>query len=175
MIRTQTVSTPLGAVTLVSDGTALTGLYLEGQKHMPAVEGEPGDLPVFTLARRWLAVYFSGKEPDFTPPLALCGTPFQTAVWDALRSVPYGETVSYGELAKRLSSSARAVGTAVGRNPVLLIVPCHRAVGKNGALTGYAGGLERKAALLELERTGRRIGDCKRLHNKAGANMGQPA
>ena len=155
---------PLGGVTLASDGKALVGLWFDGQKHFgetlsPAHEDKP--LPVFDETSRWLDVYFSGREPDFAPPVKLRGTPFQQAVWALLRTIPFGLTTTYGALARRLAAeqgqsraSARAVGSAVGRNPVSLIVPCHRVLGAGGALTGYAGGLERKAALLALEQGG---------------------
>lgn len=154
MDYTCSVPTPLGAVTLASDGEALTGLWFDGQRHYAeglSGEREEKPLPVFRETERWLEEYFSGREPDFTPPLRLRGTPFQRAVWEQLRTIPYGETLSYGELARRLGSSARAVGGAVGRNPVSLLVPCHRVVGADGSLTGYAAGLERKTALLRLE------------------------
>ena len=107
---------------------------------------------------RWLDAYFSGREPDFLPPLHPHGTAFQRAVWDILRSIPYGQTMTYGEIARRLAAqqghsrmSAQAVGGAVGHNPISLIVPCHRVVGANGSLTGYAGGVERKLRLLQIE------------------------
>lgn len=146
----------LGGITLASDGRALTGLFFDGQKYFGSTLGarseERADLSVFDEARRWLEVYFSGQRPGTPPPLLLNGTPFQRRVWESLLSIPYGHTVTYGELAQRLGCrSAQAVGGAVGRNPVSLIVPCHRVVGANGSLTGYAGGLDRKAALLKLE------------------------
>ena len=106
---------------------------------------------LFAASARWLDLYFSGEIPDFTPPLHLLGTPFQLRVWALLQDIPYGETVTYGGLAAALHSSARVVGGAVGRNPVSVIVPCHRVLGAGGALTGYAGGLSRKTALLALE------------------------
>ena len=116
-------------------------------------------LPVFALARRWLDDYFQGGRPDFMLPISMAGTPFQHQVWEMLGKIPYGTTVSYGEIAaamaKRLAKprmSAQAVGSAVGRNPIAIIVPCHRVVGKDGSLTGYAGGLWRKEYLLALER-----------------------
>lgn len=168
MILTQHCDSPLGGITLVSDGEALTGLYFDGQKHMPAIQGTEAELAVFETTRRWLAAYFAGERPDDPPKLALSGTPFRKRVWEALLRIPYGETVSYAALAKTLRSSARAVGGAVGRNPVALIVPCHRVIGKNGALTGYAGGLARKESLLALEQ---KNGPS----SEAGANMGQPA
>ena len=152
---------PLGGVTMASDGEALTGLWFDGQRYFAdglSAELEEKELPVFALADRWLNIYFSGREPDFTPPLRLSGTPFRRAVWEVLLAVPYGQTVTYAQVAeaaaKRLGrprSSARAAGGAVGRNPVSLIVPCHRVVGCGGALTGYAGGTDRKRRLLALE------------------------
>ena len=148
------VETPLGTITLASDGEALTGLYFERQAHRPDLEGSVSDLPVFDEARAWLSEYFAGRIPKSVPKLHLFGTPFQKRVWEALLSIPYGQTVSYASLAARLNSSARAVGGAVGRNPVLLIVPCHRVIGSRGELTGYAGGIAKKAALLALERGG---------------------
>ena len=156
------VDSPLGLLTLASDGEALCGLWLEGQRFfsrtLPLVYAEQ-ELPVFDEARRWLDVYFQGMEPGFLPPIRLEGTPFQRRVWALLRAIPYGTTVTYGELARRLTAqtdsprvSARAIGGAVARNPVSILVPCHRVVGADGALTGYAGGLERKRCLLKLER-----------------------
>lgn len=162
MRRTATHETPLGRVLLASGGTALTGLWFEGQRHEArglAPDALPApDLPVFDATRAWLDAYLAGEKNLDPPALALSGTPFQLAVWDALRAVPYGRTVTYGELAARVgerlgrATSARAVGAAVGRNPVSLIVPCHRVLGARGELTGYAGGLWRKRALLALER-----------------------
>ena len=157
--------TPLGSVTLASDGEALTGLWFQDQKYFASTldaAHEERPLPVFDGAARWLDCYFSGRAPDFTPPLHLRGTAFQTAVWESLRRIPFGQTVSYGALAAELASgrgraaSARAVGGAVARNPISLILPCHRVVGSGGSLTGYAGGLARKKYLLELERNGPR-------------------
>lgn len=159
-------NSPLGGITLASDGQALTGLWLDGQKHfgstlgmqaaLPATgrtqEYSPTKIPVFDKTRHWLDIYFAGQIPDFTPPLQLLGTAFQQRVWKSLLAIPYGQTVTYGELARRLECrSAQAVGGAVGRNPVSIIVPCHRVVGSDGSLTGYAAGLDRKRALLQLE------------------------
>lgn len=147
---------PLGGITLAGEGDALTGLWFDGQAHFGSTLDTQSDkfwLPVFEDACRWLDSYFAGRIPDFVPKLDLRGTPFRHRVWQALLDIPYGETVSYGELARRLACpSARAVGSAVGRNPVSLIVPCHRVLGSGGALTGYAGGLERKRWLLQLEK-----------------------
>ena len=150
---------PLGGITLASDGEALTGLWFDGQKHFPSVlVREQKSLPVFEEAVKWLDLYFSGKDPGFTPKLCLRSTPFREAVWEMLRSIPFGKTVTYGEIAARLAgerglvkSSARAVGGAVGHNPISLIIPCHRVVGAGGRLTGYAGGIEKKRFLLSLE------------------------
>ena len=158
-----TVPSPLGELLLVSDGEALCGLYFAGQKHFPAAleAEERADLAVFAQTRAWLEAYFAGAEPGQTPPLWLDGTAFQRAVWALLREIPFGSTVSYGELAGRLAAregkpcSSRAVGAAVGRNPVSILVPCHRVLGADGSLTGYAGGLWRKERLLELERSAR--------------------
>ena len=153
-------ATPLGGVTLASDGEALTGLWFDGQKYFGSTLGaqyEERSLPVFAEAERWLEIYFNGRDPGFIPPLSLRGTPFRRAVWELLLTIPYGHTITYGALAAALGAqngSARAVGGAVGRNPVSLIVPCHRVIGAGGALTGYAGGVERKARLLSLERGG---------------------
>lgn len=147
---------PLGGITLASDGHALTGLWFDGQRHFGSTL-EPQatritDLHIFDSARRWLDIFFSGRQPDFTPPLLLLGSPFAQRVWQTLLDIPYGQTVTYGELARRLGiRSAQAVGGAVGRNPISIIVPCHRVVGAGGNLTGYAGGLDRKRALLQLE------------------------
>ena len=156
---------PLGAITLASDGESLTGLWFDGQAHYGetlSAQHEKRDLPVFKLTRRWLEIYFSGQRPDFTPPLRMKTTPFRRAVWELLLTIPYGETVTYGELAAAAAEktgaarpSARAVGGAVGHNAVSLIIPCHRVVGSGGRLTGYAGGLDRKRRLLDMERTGK--------------------
>ena len=155
-------SSPLGEIILASDGEALTGLWFAGQKYEGstlAPEHEEKDLPVFDETRRWLDVYFTGKVPGFTPPLRLRGTDFRKAVWELLLTIPYGKTTTYGEISAAMaretggSVSARAVGGAVGHNPVSLIVPCHRVLGANGSLTGYAGGVERKEKLLEMERS----------------------
>ncbi len=158
MDYTHAYLSPLGVITLASDGESLIGLWFEGQKYFgAALSGEHMEksLPVFDLADRWLDLYFSGREPDFTPPLRPRGTAFQEAVWKRLLAIPYGQTVTYGEIAASLalpSGSAQAVGGAVGRNPISLMIPCHRVVGVRGSLTGYAGGVERKKRLLALER-----------------------
>ena len=152
---------PLGGITMASDGEYLTGLWFDGQKYFAdtlKTQCEEKDLDVFRRTNRWLDIYFSGKEPDFTPPLRMRGTEFRQEVWQILLTIPFGKTMTYGEIAKILadrrgikSMSAQAVGGAVGHNPISLIVPCHRVIGTNGALTGYAGGLEKKTRLLDME------------------------
>ena len=152
---------PLGGITMASDGEYLTGLWFDGQKYFAdtlSVQHEEKDLDVFHQTDHWLDIYFSGKEPDFTPPLRMIGTEFRQEVWQILLTIPFGKTMTYGQIAKILadrhkvqSMSAQAVGGAVGHNPISLIVPCHRVIGTNGALTGYAGGLEKKTRLLDME------------------------
>jgi methylated-DNA-[protein]-cysteine S-methyltransferase len=149
------IDSPIGELTLASDGEALTGLYMTEQRHRPALpDAGARDDAVLAAARRQLAEYFAGERREFELPLRPAGTEFQRSVWAALREIPYGETAGYGELARRLGrpSAARAVGLANGRNPLAIVVPCHRVIGAAGALTGYGGGLERKRYLLELER-----------------------
>ncbi|MGY5132740.1 methylated-DNA--[protein]-cysteine S-methyltransferase [Streptomyces nigrescens] len=152
-------ATPVGPLTLVAAGEALSGLYMTDQRHRPPQEtfGDPADPdePPFAETIAQLQAYFRGELTTFDLPLALHGTPFPRRVWAALCAIPYGETVSYGQLAERLGapSASRAVGLANGRNPVGIIVPCHRVVGANGSLTGYGGGLDRKRRLLAFERT----------------------
>ncbi len=153
---------PLGGITAASDGEFLTGLWFDGQKYFAAGfsgEREERLLPVFTETGRWLDIYFEGKYPGFTPALRLGGTPFRRAVWEILMTIPYGRTATYGEIASKLAArqglarmSAQAVGGAVGHNPVSIIVPCHRVVGSDGSLTGYAGGVDKKEKLLRLEK-----------------------
>jgi len=148
-------SSPLGELTLASDGASLTGLWMEGQRYFGAGEAfrATGDaLPVFAAAKTWLDAYFSAQPLPDLPPLAPEGTDFRRRVWQQLLAVPYGKTVTYGELAAAVGcSAARAVGAAVGRNPISILIPCHRVVGAGGKLTGYAGGLTRKRWLLEHE------------------------
>ena len=165
--RAHTVmDSPVGPLTLVGVDGALTGLYMDRQRYRPATEtfGDRDHAP-FTGAVTQLEEYFAGRLREFDLPLALAGTPFQRQVWDLLLGVPYGRTVTYGELARRLGrpSAARAVGLANGHNPVSVIVPCHRVVGSTGDLTGYGGGLDRKRHLLDFERnlsTGRQSIDA---------------
>ena len=154
-------SSPLGAILLAADDIGLTGLWFEGQKYFALhldPKREERELPLFETAKRWLDLYFSGKEPDFSVPLHFTGTDFQNEVWRILRAIPYGQTTTYGEIARQLARerglphmSAQAVGGAVGRNRISVIVPCHRVVGTDGSLTGYAGGIDRKSKLLALE------------------------
>lgn len=153
---------PLGGVTLASDGDALTGLWFDGQKYFPDnLPGECGErrLPVFARTEEWLNVYFSGKAPDFTPKLRMITTDFRKTVWEILLSIPFGQTMTYGQIAATVAErkgiprmSAQAVGGAVARNAISLVIPCHRVIGADGSLTGYAGGIDRKIKLLALER-----------------------
>ena len=153
---------PLGEVRLRSDGEALIGLWFVGQvndaKDIDDIERKK-DLPIFGQVESWLESYFSGKQTSITIPLQPKGTSFQQRVWQILQEIPYGETMTYGEIAQRIAKekgdetfSAQAVGQAVGKNPISILIPCHRVLGKNGALTGYAGGVHRKEQLLRIER-----------------------
>lgn len=156
-------ASPVGMLTLASDGEALIGLWLQGQKHFgDTVNGEiteKDDLPVFKATKDWLDRYFAGKKPVSNElPLAPIGSEFRREVWKILCKIPYGETMTYGEIAKQIikkrnnvGMSARAVGGAVGHNPISIIIPCHRVVGSNGNLTGYAGGISKKVCLLISE------------------------
>ena len=150
-------SSPLGEILIASRGEEITGLWFTGQKYDRAglgdvVSAEPENSPVLSAALCWLEEYFRGEEPKIEITLNPEGTAFQKRVWRELLTIPYGETLSYGALAKRLGSSPRAVGAAVGRNPISLLIPCHRVLGSDGSLTGYAGGVERKKFLLEQEK-----------------------
>lgn len=150
-----TIDSPVGDLLLVGDGRALHGLYMtEAPRPMPVRPEWRRDDAAFATARRQLGEYFAGERTAFDLSLTLNGTPFQRSVWDALREIPYGRTMSYGELARRIGrpSAVRAVGLANGRNPVSVVVPCHRVIGADGSLTGYGGGVERKRFLLALER-----------------------
>ena len=161
MEYTHHYDSPLGGITMASDGESLTGLWFDGQKYFADTLGQDHEergLPVFEQADRWLDTYFSGREPDLTPPLHMKTTEFRKAVWDIMLTIPYGSTMTYGEIAKRVAEekglkhmSAQAVGGAVGHNSISLMIPCHRVVGSDGSLTGYAGGIDRKIKLLELE------------------------
>ena len=161
MTYTCNIETPLGAMTAAAENGALIGLWFAGQKYYPGTTAgwhQQGDLPVFAALRLRLARYFAGEKDGERIALAPLGSPFQEAVWAALLRIPYGTTVSYGEIAREIAGarglprmSAQAVGGAVGHNPITILIPCHRVLGFNGKLTGYAGGLDRKEALLRLE------------------------
>ncbi|WP_037861141.1 methylated-DNA--[protein]-cysteine S-methyltransferase [Streptomyces sp. NRRL S-340] len=148
------IDSPYGPLTLVAEDGVLCGLYMTDQRHRPAQEtfGEPRS-GAFAEAAEQLDAYFAGRRREFTLPLRLTGTPFQRRVWEQLRAIPYGETRTYGELAHALGNpqASRAVGLANGKNPIGIIVPCHRVIGANGSLTGYGGGLARKRRLLDFE------------------------
>ena len=162
MIYTSKYTSPLGGILLAADEVGLRGLWFDGQKYFARDlpdERTERENPVLSEAKRWLDLYFGEQEPDFLPPLHPVGTPFRQAVWEILLRIPYGKTVTYGEISKQLAEkmgvermSAQAVGGAVGHNKISIIIPCHRVVGSNGSLTGYAGGINRKIKLLELER-----------------------
>ena len=161
-VFTRHYDSPMGRILLAADEIGLRGLRFDGQKYFAR------DLPekrieqethALAEARRWLDVYFTGKEPDFLPPLHPNGSAFRRSVWEILLQIPYGQTTTYGEIARQLAKkqglarmSAQAVGGAVGHNKISIIIPCHRVVGTNGSLTGYAGGIHKKEQLLELER-----------------------
>ena len=159
----QHYNSPMGGILLAADEIGLTGLWFNGQKYfarsLPAGYTEQ-NTPALSEAKRWLEVYFTGKKPDFMPPLHIVGSAFRRAVWEILLQIPYGKTTTYGEIARQLAKkqklprmSAQAVGGAVGHNEISIIIPCHRVVGTNGSLTGYAGGIDKKIKLLELEHT----------------------
>jgi methylated-DNA-[protein]-cysteine S-methyltransferase len=161
MYYSTTYSSAVGLITLASDGGGLAGLWIEGQKYHGGVAAmaENDDVPVFAAAKNWLDRYFAGEKPAVSAlPLAPAGGAFRQGVWNILREIPYGEVVTYGDVAKKMaakmnrkSMSSQAAGGAVGHNPISIIIPCHRVVGSNGSLTGYAGGIGTKIKLLELE------------------------
>ncbi|WP_314923991.1 methylated-DNA--[protein]-cysteine S-methyltransferase [Prevotella pallens] len=161
MQKIQTYNSPLGNLTLVSNGIALTGIWFEKQKplqHILNLPHEVCNLPIFDDTKRWLDIYFEGDVPNFTPLLCPEGTHFRQQVWNYLLQIPYSETTTYGALAKKMAEhlqkqkmSAQAIGGAVGHNPIPIIIPCHRVIGTNGTMTGYASGIWRKEFLLELE------------------------
>ena len=162
MTYIQHYDSPLGGILLAADEIGLTGLWFDGQKHFArglSNERIAQETPILAEAKRWLDIYFTGKASDFTPPLHPTGSEFRKAVWEILLQIPYGQTTTYGEIARQLAEkqglarmSAQAVGGAVGHNKISIIIPCHRVVGTNGSLTGYAGGIHKKEQLLELER-----------------------
>ncbi len=152
-----TIDTPLGKMTIQANDEGLLGAWFETQTTQPEDLGRhDGSLPALLEAEKQLTEYFSGQRCEFSLPLAAKGTPFQMQVWHALTTIPYGETWSYQDLADAIGNpkAVRAVGLANGKNPISIIVPCHRVIGKNGKLTGYAGGVERKEKLLKLEQNG---------------------
>ncbi len=161
MQYTHHYNSPLGGITAASDGDRLIGLWFDGQKYFADTldsDHEEKELPVFKQTDRWLDIYFRGREPGFTPPLSINTSEFRRTVWEIMLTIPYGNTMTYGEIAEKLARerglarmSAQAVGGAVGHNPISLIIPCHRVVGANGSITGYAGGIEKKIKLLEME------------------------
>ena len=161
MDYTHHYNSPLGGITLAADGDALIGLWFDEQKYFADTLNEASEekpLPVFEEADRWLDIYFSGKAPDFTPKLAMRTTAFRKMVWEIMLTIPFGQTMTYGQIAKAVARrmnlpqmSAQAVGGAVGHNSISLIIPCHRVVGTNGSLTGYAGGIDKKIRLLRME------------------------
>lgn len=161
MQYTAAYQSSVGDVLLAADEIGLTGLWFEGEKFYALSldpEHEERETPIFAITRRWLDIYFSGHEPDFMPPVHMIGSEFRRCVWELLLQIPYGTTVTYGDLARQVARrrglrrmSAQAVGGAVGHNGISIIVPCHRVVGTNGSLTGYAGGVDKKRRLLELE------------------------
>lgn len=152
MLYYKKISSPLGEITLRSDGESLTGLWFADDKHYGDKDiqnGQNAELPIFVLAEKWLAKYFAGCEPKVNVPLQFTGSDFQERVWKILQNIPYGSFVTYGDIARM---SAQAVGGAVGRNPLCIIIPCHRVIGADGSLTGYGGGMWRKVRLLEVEK-----------------------
>ena len=161
MVYTAEYDSPLGTITLACDGEAITGLWFNGQKYFGNIlprETMQQEQPLFAEARRWLDIYFSGRDPGFLPPLRYDSTPFRKLICSIMLTIPYGQTMTHGEIAAEAARqqgiktmSAQAVGGAVGHNPISLMIPCHRVVGTSGSLTGYAGGIERKVKLLALE------------------------
>lgn len=153
---------PIGEIMLASDGDNIIGLWLKDQKYFADIllneQCEEKRLPIFKIATDWLDIYFSGEKPSFMPSLKLVGSEFRLSVWKILSNIPYGKTVSYGDIARKISvdmgevMSAQAVGGAVGHNPISIMIPCHRVVGKNGSLTGFASGIDNKIQLLKLEK-----------------------
>lgn len=159
MEYTNHYDSPLGGITIASDGKALTGLWFDGQKYFADsldAEHQEAELHVFSQTKKWLDLYFSGRCPDFTPELKMKTTDFRRRVWEVMLTIPYGKTMTYGEIAEVIATrmSAQAVGGAVGHNSISIIIPCHRVVGSNGSLAGYAGGIQKKVKLLELEGAG---------------------
>ena len=161
MVSTAHYDSPLGGILIADDEIGLIGLWFDGQKYFAGQlppEHTRRETPILAETKRWLDIYFSGREPDFTPPLHPTGSPFRQEVWSILLEIPYGQTATYGDIARQMAArrglprmSAQAVGGAVGHNAVSIIIPCHRVVGADGSLTGYAGGIGKKVQLLTLE------------------------
>ena len=161
MLYYKKISSPLGEITLRSDGESLTSLWFADDKHYgdkDIQDAQNAELPVFALAEKWLAEYFAGCEPKVNVPLQFTGSDFQERVWKILQNIPYGSLITYGDIACEIAAqrglarmSAQAVGGAVGRNPIAILIPCHRVIGSDGSLTGYAAGVDKKQALLKLE------------------------
>ncbi len=161
MIYTTYYHSPLGRILLAADDKGLIGVWFEGQKYFADKIGEDAlqmENEILRQTAKWLDIYFSGKEPDFTPAIHMIGSDFRKLVWNILLDIPYGKTMTYGDIARKIATehhrgkmSAQAVGGAVGHNSISMIIPCHRVVGTNGSLTGYAGGIAKKVKLLELE------------------------
>lgn len=161
MHYTSLYRSPVGEILLAADEIGVVGVWFRDEKYYAYCldkENEPRETPIMNGLKKWLDIYFQGKEPDFVPPLHMIGTPFQIEVWNILREIPYGTTTTYNEIAKKIAKnrglermSAQAVGTAVGKNNINLIVPCHRVVGTNNSLAGYAGGIDKKIKFLKLE------------------------
>ena len=165
MLYVSYYDSPIGKITLGAREDVLVGAWFEGQKYFANTLPDkyiPQETEILTEAKKWLDVYFSGEEPKFTPPLHPDGSTFRQAVWKILLQIPYGQTITYGEIARKMAEmknvsrmSAQAVGGAVGHNEISIIIPCHRVIGTNGSLTGYAGGIDKKLSLLELEHAGK--------------------
>lgn len=161
MHYTSLYQSPVGEILLAADDVGVVGVWFKDEKYFAYCldkENEPKETPVIKKLKKWLDIYFQGKEPDFVPPIHMIGTDFQIEVWNILREIPYGTTTTYNEIAKKIAKnrglermSAQAVGTAVGKNNINLIVPCHRVVGTNNSLAGYAGGIDKKINFLKLE------------------------
>lgn len=161
MHYTSLYQSPVGEMLLAADEVGLIGIWFKGEKYYARCldkENTPRETPIIKNSQRWLDIYFAGKEPDFMPPLHMIGTPFQLAVWQCLQKIPYGQTATYQAIARQIAKqrgiaqmSAQAVGTAVSKNNLNLIVPCHRVVGTNNSLAGYAGGIDKKIKFLQLE------------------------
>ena len=161
MHYTSQYPSPLGELLLAADDDGLTGVWFVGQKYFArslAPDSVAREIPLFAQVKQWLALYFAGQEPELEIPIHMVGTAFQKAVWRILRTIPYGQTMTYGAIARQVAEelgirrmSPQAVGGAVGHNPISILIPCHRVVGADGSLTGYAGGIDKKLWLLDHE------------------------